>query len=464
VPLSHLAMSQSAHQLAILRVVQAGVYDLPTNTDEPHLRLCLGCLSGALWAISSMDASSRGAFLRHIRIEYRDFLVQLMHFVTRAREPASMSSLDGQIRATHGDCCHGEAEDDCFHGYLKTNESTMELVVGYVFSFLDGIITGTRILAHRNPFATGGWPMSASDASPFGPQVTVTTLIDWWIKLDSAYGDIGLDRFLSMLQPTVAHVFVAQHSSFAERAIAIWSMLALKIINGTSTNSDHHRFCENIHLLGTVAAILNGGEELTQRMFGGLESSLFTAMFSMVQAAEKLGHLPIHAIGACALTFSSALRCDLPATHFTRYLQFARDQIVRESDTSNIYGIFHHDLHRSYRPRECMRAGCDARDTNENYMRRCGRCRFFVYCSYECQRAGWKAQYLPHKDSCPKFQAVLRIADYTKSVEYFVRRCKASKLSADTLGELKFIAYSADNGRQTLTADEQIRAINGTCR
>lgn len=455
-----MAMSLDLRRSMALKMVQAGVYEQPKDDNEPALCICLGCTAGACWSIQTMDSAPREAFCRHLRVEYRDFFIQLMQFVTQARDSRSIGALDTRIRVIHEQCPHGETEDDVSHGQLEYDRSTSELLLEHVFTFLDVIITSTRILAHRNPFTTsGGWPTSASDAGPFGPQVTAATLLDWWIRLDSTAGDVGLDRFLSILRPTIARVFVTHRTIFAERAIATWDMLALKVLNGTSTSSDHRRFTENVHLLVTVAAILNGGEGLTERMFGGLESALFTALFRMVQAAEKMEHIPVHTIGACALNFSNALRCDLPALQYTRYLQSARDQIVKEADTSNIYSVFHHDLHRSYRPRVCMRDGCEARDTNENHMRRCGRCRLFVYCSPECQKAGWTADYLPHKLSCAKFEAVFRVADYNKSVEHFVRRCKVEKISAYTLGELKFFAYSAGERRPTLTPPQQMQAI-----
>ena len=469
-----------------LDVLKRGVYSADGRSDE-HLVICSTCLETARIILGELHPSvlepttaTRRFWKLGVRGEAREFWVDAVHFITRAsRDTAFTGDMDQRLRRLRASCEASELSPlhiPSDHGVTASTDLT-----SYVLLRLMNLIrlvlwsTSTPIWRTTRFSTTGGWPENFGDIVPRGDSTTFRALLAHWVRVDDPLVDQIFCAWVNMCKDRFVEDFV-QHRrvlvSTLLRRMHIHSERITPVDSLESTVLHHIQLEMDVWTLDAVTGPHHKNSNAIYQIFSGHEHPLHYALKKVDSSARILSVThpagpnsrlldSVRRVGAClAIVFGWELA---PDSAFKPQALALVDRRINGDAFKSAFLALDELRHvkRCDGP-ECTRYGA-ADGSVPATLQKCARCRFFGYCSKECQRAHWTAAVRPHKSTCPafvSFQQRVGPLNGSMPLDEFAAKCRVARVKVEELVELVYIVtkvYMRDYKQET--PEEEVREM-----
>jgi len=455
-------------QRMTLALCSHGIYKrgAPRTDDNVHLcNLCLQLVFCNMWDAFECLQDDREFWKKDLRIAGRDFWVELIHLLTAIRSDTELAALQATVDAN---------VTNCTSQYHPTFNFNVDLSVTTTFNRLCSMMEsclwsplGVPIHELQRRYSSKGvWPVHKKDLLPRGVEKTFEGLLETWFRQQTREADIVFLCWLKMFRAEMHHELLRHRSRFLPKVVAILHDIARLSIENKAMNP---RFLTMHDLLGSIISLSAGNttesRRRTTQILKGYEKQLGDALADLNTAAMRLQSSGMlrgladlkHVLDDAGIT--SRIKLDRKAEDLWA-------AALEPEDRFNIFALFLTGMNEVRSAGRCHGPGCIRSEPADGCglnLLRCGRCKFFNYCSSTCQRAHWKAAARPHRETCSRFAEMYAIAPFHLDKKAFTAACVRAKVDLDTVTYLHVTAVDvADDIQTPRTAQVEAALLQGT--
>ncbi|EJD35500.1 hypothetical protein AURDEDRAFT_188722 [Auricularia subglabra TFB-10046 SS5] len=310
------------------------------------------------------------------------------------------------------------------------------------------------------------WPVRKEQLFPYGPEATVSSLVERINKHPPAQRLTG--SLLNFHRPIVFPILMqegnrtrvttcitghlASCTSAVKAAQAALPQPAVDDVRDAVLRK-HVESCDGV--LSLLVAITAGPDSLAgdrAQFYRNNEAALFRAFHDLASLGtiherdkySAISHFPTELWALLSEAQRLEFGCrDLPA--------YARNVETGEDLQQNPYRALRYYLSIRPETRDCSAPGC-AKTVHEPGMRhafaKCAKCRVVQYCSRACQKADWTGLPLPHKEVCDALHELSTFATWDTWQMTADEFCAACTEHAYPLGRVDKLIYWATGGNR----------------
>jgi len=447
-------MSQSLHaeRLAI-EFCQRGIYADADSTADQNVHICPVCVDTTA-ATFTMFHNTRKAthtfWKQTMRTDCRTFCIQLVTFLSLQRDPVALAKLQDVLRSNLDKC---PLKSDAAHSLIR--KRLMIDTFDYLFNILD--VLAKSIDPDTRQFSpTGAWPTNYGvDMLPHGPAQSCRGLISTWSNFESSSADTVLTLWFILCGPDLLSELIAQRAPFVPTVLARNKTVCVRAVRGQVTSrAEVRRFHTLAGLFIGLITAYQSNVDAIQRIFGDVKDELISTLDHITHATKALVEARmfsddtlIPAAQRVSILVSTVFGFGSVKNGMAESLRLKMEASASEL-RGNVCEVTFRAICATRQQKRCDASGCtrngQTADGDSLQLQRCSRCKFFAYCSRECQTAHWSTRPHSHKEVCPLFvkfqERVAPLDEVATDVNHFSEKCRANAIGLDELVTLQYYA------------------------
>jgi len=326
-----------------------------------------------------------------------------------------------------------------------------------LFSILDVIVKSIQpMISETRRFSTkGAWPANSAGMLPHGAAQSCRGLISSWINFDSSNADDVLFLWLIVCSHGLLAELIAQRSSFVILLLARIDMVTARAVRGhLTTGAEVRRFQTLAGLFIGLLTAYQCDTDSVKRIFGDVKVELVPTLVNIAHATLTLVEARMMSDDSLITTAHKmiVLITAVFGMNSAENIMAEASRLDAETAAPELRGDAFKAAFRAIsitrRKKRCDSSGCprygQTSDGAPAKLQRCSRCKFFTYCSRECQRAHWSVRPRPHKDIYPLFvefqERVAPLDEARTTLTDFSDNCRANGVQLDELITLQYYA------------------------
>jgi hypothetical protein len=378
----------------------------------------------------------------HVVMTHRDFLNQIMRFLTAPRTAEQLRALRDTLEHQPCRCAHGPDILRTVHRSQHSQEPRLSYdnllhMIDNLSSIIAGLLSFCKrrhklhLLRNLSPRASRIWPVSPLDVLPGDPAASLNMLTKWThLSTDQIADDVTcmyLFRSIIAVEKTYALVGLLKTSIPLEWLCRNMTAITTALEPGSRTDFSKSNELQRAEDAGSVLTLITEymfDEELA--LFASNSALLsvqdiLTTFLRCIQTADQsfLGRIQnpqITQLKTVSLSFVCRLlaqdRSFSPSHTSTPSLVHVELSRMVARDARPASKLYHLAFHQNHWTHRCYGPSCIATySTPGVHAKLCGACLTAAYCSRECQKRAWAYPGAAHRDVCVIYERLRAAAN-----------------------------------------------------